>query len=493
MQPADVAVVLRRRTPWQAIDLGLAMLQRWRRPVYAAWSLTFLPFAALCLLLAWARDAAWLALALIWWLKPLFDRVLLHVLSRAVFGEVLAARDVVRAAREWLATGLFTALTFGRFDFARSFNLPVRQLEGQTGRAARERRAVLWRRTRGYAVWLTVVCLHFEGALMFSGDLLLDVFLPAKADTGRDYWEMLFRGEADEAFSFADALAYALVVTIIEPLYVAAGFALYVNRRTLLEGWDIEVALRRIAERRAQPASAARAMPPAAAAVLLLATLACLAMPQPVLAQQKDAKREIAEVLKAPEFQQYRETTHWRRSTPVRPSDPWFDPQILGGIGHAIARTAEVLLWVAAIALAAFALWWAARQLPRGGATPREAYQPPPALFGLELAPETLPQDIPGAALALAREGRMREALSLLYRGALSELVHKRGVELRSSDTEGEALRRVRARTGGDASAYFALLVAAWQAAAYAGRDPKLAEVEHLAADYAARFAPRSA
>ena len=27
------------------------------------------------------------------------------------------------------------------------------------------------------------------------------------------------------------------------------GFALYLNRRTLLEGWDIEVALRRIAER----------------------------------------------------------------------------------------------------------------------------------------------------------------------------------------------------------------------------------------------------
>ncbi|MGH8704342.1 MAG: hypothetical protein ACREUO_02875, partial [Burkholderiales bacterium] len=61
MRPADVAVVLRRRSPWQAIDLGLAMLQRWRGAVYAAWGLTFLPLAALCLLLGWARDAAWLA------------------------------------------------------------------------------------------------------------------------------------------------------------------------------------------------------------------------------------------------------------------------------------------------------------------------------------------------------------------------------------------------------------------------------------------------
>ena len=45
------------------------------------------------------------------------------------------------------------------------------------------------------------------------------------------------------------ATIYFTVITIVEPCYVAAGFALYLNRRTALEGWDLEVALRRIGER----------------------------------------------------------------------------------------------------------------------------------------------------------------------------------------------------------------------------------------------------
>ena len=47
---------------------------------------------------------------------------------------------------------------------------------------------------------------------------------------------------------------------LLEPFYVAAGFGLYLNRRTLLEGWDIEVALRRIAERHAAAAVIAAAV-----------------------------------------------------------------------------------------------------------------------------------------------------------------------------------------------------------------------------------------
>ena len=59
----------------------------------------------------------------------------------------------------------------------------------------------------------------------------------------------------------------------------------------------------------------------------------------------------------------------------------------------------------------------------------------------MELAPEKLPPDVAAAAAALAREGRLREALGLLYRGTLSELVHRRGVQLLASHTEGDVLR----------------------------------------------------
>ncbi|HEU4786976.1 MAG TPA: hypothetical protein VFS57_06200, partial [Gemmatimonadaceae bacterium] len=39
--------------------------------------------------------------------------------------------------------------------------------------------------------------------------------------------------------------SYALAVLFLEPFYVAAGFAMYLNRRAELEAWDIEQEFRR--------------------------------------------------------------------------------------------------------------------------------------------------------------------------------------------------------------------------------------------------------
>ena len=40
-------------------------------------------------------------------------------------------------------------------------------------------------------------------------------------------------------------IAYAIAVLFLEPFYVAAGFAMYLNRRAELEAWDIEQEFRR--------------------------------------------------------------------------------------------------------------------------------------------------------------------------------------------------------------------------------------------------------
>jgi hypothetical protein len=100
----------------------------------------------------------------------------------------------------------------------------------------------------------------------------------------------------------------------------------------------------------------------------------------------------------------------------------------------------------------------------------------------MQLAPDTLPADVPEAAARLAAAGKLRDALSLLYRGALSELVHKRGVQLLASHTEGEAVRLA-------GMAYFAALVDAWRRCAYARRLPANDEVEQLAKKYREAFA----
>lgn len=475
MQPADVAIALRRRSPWEAMDLGLAMLQRWWRRVYAPYLAVAAPVMATAILAGWLLERAWVALLAIWWLKPLYDRVVLHVLSRAVFGEVQDTRAVLASPGAWLGTGLAAALTLGRVDTARSFHLPVRQLEGQTGRASRERRGVLGRRVGGYATWLTFTCLVLEVFVLYgSFGLLAEMFLPAKADEGKSVFELFFGDAADDerpVFVLEDAFAYAFAVLVFEPFYVAAGFALYLNRRTLLEGWDIEVALRRIAQRYASVAGIA---------CLALFFLPFIFAPR-AEAQEKDAKREIREVLSDKAFGYHRETLRWQPRDTAKPQPK--DTTWMRAVGYAFARAGELVLWLAAGLLAAYAIWWAARTLPRVGAgAPAEPYRPPDALFGMELAPEKLPPDVGAAAAALAREGKTREALGLLYRGALSELVHRRGVRLLPSHTEGEAVKLA-------SLPYFGSLVEAWRQCAYARRLPDVALVERLAAEYASAFA----
>jgi hypothetical protein len=486
VQLDKLAIALRPRSAWESVDLGVGMLREWWRPLYASFAAVYLPVAAACFWAAWSLGQPWVALVLLWWLKPLFDRVALHVASRAVFGEVLGVRTTLAQAREWLGTGLLGALLLGRIDTARSFHLPVKQLEGQRWRAARARRALLGRRTHGYAVWLTLACLHFELVFVWSFDMLWDLALPAKAQEGMRLWEAMFADAAfAEVFSFADYAAYAAAVFVIEPLYVAAGFALYLNRRTLLEGWDLEVALRRIGARRG---AAVAAMACLAAALALLLPAA----PAEAQTAAKDPKREIAEVLKAPEFPHQRQTKAWRRGSTDRPErGPGYDFTWLRAIGYAFARFSEVALWIAAAALVALAAWWAVRLMPRAPPAPKDPYQPPPSLFGMALAPESLPADLAGAVRAQLAAERMREALALLYRGTLSALVHGRGIELKASDTEGEALARVRAQAEAATAQYFGELVLHWQRAAYARSLPAAADVERLLAAYAERFAPR--
>ena len=476
MQPVDIAIALRRRSPWEAMDLGLAMLQRWWRQTY----LPLLVAGAVSALAGWGL-AAWfgkaaLALLFVWWLKPLYDRVVLHVLSRAVFGEVQSPRHVLGAWREWLGTGLFMALSFGRFDTARSFNLPVRQLEGQRARAARERRGVLGRRVSSYATWLTIVCMHFELVLYWSLARLTTLFLPAKANEGQNFFDAFFAGDI---FGYGDVVAYVAAVLLLEPFYVAAGFALYLNRRTLLEGWDIEVALRKITQRHA------------AAAILVVFCM----IPLVGFSAEKNPKQEIAEVLKAPEFPHQIEAMRWQRRHPLERDErgeerSGGDGSWLLEFGRVLALAARGIFWAAALAALAYALWWMARMLPRARLPGAAAYRPPASLFGMDIAPEKLPPDVGAAAAALAREGRLREALSLLYRGALSDLVHRRGVELLASHTELEALLLAQKRLDPDRSAYLQTLVRTWRECAYSRRAPGRPEVEHLAAGYGVMATP---
>ncbi|MEO8248734.1 MAG: DUF4129 domain-containing protein [Burkholderiales bacterium] len=114
---------------------------------------------------------------------------------------------------------------------------------------------------------------------------------------------------------------------------------------------------------------------------------------------------------------------------------------------------------------------------------------PPPSHVGaLDIRPESLPADVGAAAAALWRQECHRAALSLLYRGALSRLVHVQEVPIRAASTEGECVALASARLAARSRSFFEQLVANWQALAYGGRIPDGAVVLALCAEFDARL-----
>lgn len=529
MQLEQLSVVLRQRNPWEAIDLGFAMVREWWRDVYGAWLVVYVPLAvAACLLL----PPLWASL-LVWWLKPALDRIVLHVVASAVFGARPRLRDTLRSYFSYAANGLVSSLIpfpFYRFSMLRSFGLAVRQLENARGRDARLRIKQLRKRVASHAMWLTFMCLNFETVAWFSIIGLLDLLIPAGQQVAFNPFDVFQPANTMWRDYFLAGL-FLTAIALIEPLYVAGGFALYLNRRTMLEGWDLEVQLRRLAQRTRAPEVSDVEQAPAAAATFVALSLglalwfampgsgaaedvahspqsdapipqemhvpdapAPAPAPTPRISPRSRAAQEVKAVLDSQEFQAYQTRTvlqslHPSEDEPDRPKKDkpaWGDGNFL----MFVAEVLRGLAWVVLAAVLLFALYWLARQLNWIRRTPETRWAPPDTLFGLDVRPESLPDDVATAALELARAGRLVEALSLLYRGALTTLLHRDQVELASGDTETECLRKAQARVAAPTLDYLARLLGAWQRAAYAHRTPTPPDVERLAAEWAGYFRP---
>jgi hypothetical protein len=173
----------------------------------------------------------------------------------------------------------------------------------------------------------------------------------------------------------------------------------------------------------------------------------------------------------------------WKRS---QAPPPPHTPSWAGGLFDFLARGLRFILWALGIIAAAFAVVLGFRWLR---ALPPVVEPDPPApiksVSGMDIRPASLPEDIGAAALTLARAGRTREALSLLYRGALSRAVHRYGASIGAAFTESEALRAVNARLDPAKAAYVAAIVGIWQRTVYAGQLAGSEKIEALCLGFA--------
>lgn len=135
MRLSDASVVIRPRTAWEAMDLGVLMAREYRLLLMGSWALVSLPVFVLLTALLWQYPST--ALFVFWWLKPAFDRLPLYILSKALFGETPSIKQAVRHWPKLLKGQLLASLTWRRLSLSRSFVMPVSQLEGLMARHAK--------------------------------------------------------------------------------------------------------------------------------------------------------------------------------------------------------------------------------------------------------------------------------------------------------------------------------------------------------------------
>jgi len=509
MRLDDITTNIRLRNAWEAIDLGFAMVQYYWKAVYPAWTLLLFSFAFTLWFLT-PDDYKTYVFFVLWWLKPLYDRILLFIFSQQLFNQPLSTADVVSALPRLITkTGLFQALTFRRFSLSRGLNLPIWQLEQLRGKARRERQKLLHLHAHSQAVWLTIACSHFEYIFLFSLYLLIILIDPTDK-----LWEILkspFDEFADEPVKywgeFIYTFTYLLIYWIVEPLYMAGSFSLYLNRRTQLEAWDIELAFRSLADRLrgiryhtftglvalsvgvsifyTQPVFADEATQPEAKGEYL----ANERLPASAAAEQIKAVMQLDEFQKVRKQQEW-QAKHKQEDEPFQTSDSLFhfgqDFQVL------VALIVRTLLWIALIVLVVLLFVYRHKimaMLKPNRLKPATA-PPPDILFGMDIRPESLPDDIAEASRALWEQGHYREALSLLYRGALMRLTRHDLLAIQSSHTEGDILQLAKQQLTGQRLAWLTAVTLAWQEIAYAHRCPNDARIYPLFQDWALFASP---
>lgn len=522
MNVRDLTIVLRPRKGWEAVDLGTALSKRYFRDLFRIGFMAFMPVFLVLALCCWKLPL--LLPVLIWWLKPLLDRFYLFYLSRRIFGQQVTVKETWREWRRLLLRGTIALLTWRRFAPSRSMTMAISDLENLAGAARSQRIGVLSRMHGGEAVLVTLGGLVLELIGLLSLLFVSQLFMPQGQGPEWDGMVLWFGqgGVGQTVLMLFFGLSYGLLVFLLEPFYLAHGFSLYLNSRTSQEGWDIELRFRELASRVAKTRlqSPASAEPPSSEpslnqeqkpkfqfvgskqslALFLTMGLALLTGGSELLAQELDPQLVVERVLQHEDFtnhvEKYKEWVPNEGSWMERWRQWLKDREGRNGSGSNGARTSSgsggafngvfQLLGYMALALLALVLVVLMVNLfrnrsPLVSERQKKFKRPPPrVIMGMEVTPESLPDDLLGKARHLWSQGEHRLAMSLLYRGALSDLITEQEVGIESSDTESECLTQVEAAAPKILAGYFQLLSSQWMKAAYSNELVEAEAFERL-------------
>ncbi len=468
MRLEDVTAEIRPRSDWEAVDLGFAMVRRdfWR--CFIVWWLALL----LPLLVAgwFLREMPLVLAALFWWWKPAGSRMVLFELSRRLFGEQPGWKAVFREIpRAWFRR-FFYRMVIARFSPWLPVTLAVEDLEGLHGKAYRQRAKQLARRGDGVVMWLYFAADLTAAWLALSIFAIVIMMMP-EGESGP--WQAALEAfDRDRPFEIPLVISWTaagcamLGMALVDLFVTGAGFGIYVNNRTWLEGWDVELAFKRLGQRLGRIAA-------------MLVLVASMFFPAPLQARESLPDQDIISEVKAHGDFKVHSETHKVPVSKSKSGGSW------GGFGNIPGYVALIFGYTVLAVVIALLVWviWRNRhafRLPKGADGRSKEAPSARMVMGMEVTAESLPKDIPSAAWALWAAGRRHEALAMLYRGTISKVIDVARVEILESDTEGDCLRRVVDAGGAAHPDYFKGLTGTWMRLAYAAQEPPEVEVRAL-------------
>ncbi|MEZ5450431.1 MAG: hypothetical protein R3E89_16155 [Thiolinea sp.] len=148
---------------------------------------------------------------------------------------------------------------------------------------------------------------------------------------------------------------------------------------------------------------------------------------------------EIKTVMQDEQLSERRQVTTWLPRNKEKKDSSY---QLADEVVQLIASIFKFTLWAVVLVLILLAIAYRKRLLallkPLKKHT-RPAAQPD-VLFGMDIRPESLPENIAAHARTLWTQQQPRAALSLLYRGALMRLTRHHELPVTAAHTEGDIL-----------------------------------------------------
>ncbi len=349
---------LRSRSNWEACDSGILI---WRNSI--AYMLLFMgiPFLCCVIVLAFLNSyMPYFSVFIIWWLLPFFDRLILQVISVRFFKSDADYKTIRKRIIKIIFKGLIGDLTWRRLSMYRAARLPVRILEGNKRKAIKRRVKNLKNGGLDFCAFLTWLCIIIEIVLFAGFAVILFSFLGEYADLSIDAIS-----HYAEQVSLSLLFITSLIILIAEPLYMCMGFGLYINSRSIVEGWDIELAFHSFIKEKQIKSSSIKTQH--VAKIFLFAMLLLSTIIQPLQAEEWYQKNQeevpvevLDEVLSSEDFGSSR-TRKWIRfkdTNDDESSSPFrFDEFNIKEAVGIILRALLVVIIIAGIIFAAYRLY----------------------------------------------------------------------------------------------------------------------------------------